>query len=488
MAQLLKDILYNVNLKTVSGDMNTAISTVGFDSRESKPGSLFVAVKGTQVDGHEYIDKALDNGAVAIVCERLPKKFRPEVTYVETSDSSHALGVICANFYDNPSKKIKLVAITGTNGKTTTATLLYNLFRSLGYATGLLSTVKNYVNGKEIAASHTTPDPVSLNELLAQMVKEGCTHAFMEVSSHAIDQNRVAGINFRGAVFTNITHDHLDYHKTFDNYITAKKKLFDQLPSSAFALVNLDDKRGQIMLQNTRAHKFTYGLKFLSDFKARIVTDSLQGLELEIDGNDVWFKLIGKFNAYNILAAYATGVLLDEEKGDLLTSLSGAMAAPGRFEQVSVGSGVIAIVDYAHTPDALENVLQTINSFRTRNEQMITVVGCGGDRDKGKRPIMASIAVKWSDKVIFTNDNPRNEDPDEIIKDMQAGVGKTYQKKTLVINDRREAIKTACSMAGEKDIILVAGKGHEDYQEIKGVKHHFDDREVLREMLEMFKN
>ncbi|MEQ9286166.1 MAG: UDP-N-acetylmuramoyl-L-alanyl-D-glutamate--2,6-diaminopimelate ligase [Cyclobacteriaceae bacterium] len=488
MAQLLKDILYNVNLKTVSGDMNTAISTVGFDSRESKPGSLFVAVKGTQVDGHEYIDKALDKGAVAIVCEKLPKKFRPEVTYVETSDSSHALGVICANFYENPSKKIKLVAITGTNGKTTTATLLYNLFRSLGYGTGLLSTVKNYVNGKEIAASHTTPDPVSLNELLAQMVKEGCTHAFMEVSSHAIDQNRVAGINFRGAVFTNITHDHLDYHKTFDNYITAKKKLFDQLSPSAFALVNLDDKRGQIMLQNTRAHKFTYGLKFLSDFKARIVTDSLQGLELEIDGHDVWFKLIGKFNAYNILAAYATGVLLDEEKGDLLTSLSGAMAAPGRFEQVSVGSGVIAIVDYAHTPDALENVLQTINSFRTRSEQMITIVGCGGDRDKGKRPIMASIAVKWSDKVIFTNDNPRNEDPDEIIKDMQAGVGKTYEKKTLVINDRREAIKTACSMAGERDIILVAGKGHEDYQEIKGVKHHFDDREVLREMLEMFKN
>jgi len=488
LGKLLKDILYNVNLKTVSGDMNSVISSVSFDSRESKSGSLFVAVAGTQVNGHDYIDKALDNGATAIVCEKLPKKFRPDITYVEATDSSRALGIVASNFYENPSKKLKLVAITGTNGKTTTATLLYNLFRSLGYNTGLLSTVNNYINEKVIPASHTTPDAISLNELLALMVKDGCTHAFMEVSSHSIDQNRVAGIHFAGAIFTNITHDHLDYHVTFDNYITAKKKLFDNLPSSAFALVNHDDKRGQIMLQNTKAHKFTYGLKFHSDFKARIVTNSLEGLELEIDEKDAWFKLIGKFNAYNILATYAAGVLLDEEKDDLLTTLSAANTAPGRFEQVSVGSGVIAIVDYAHTPDALDNVLQTIHSFRTRNERLITVVGCGGNRDKDKRPVMGSIAVKWSDKVIFTNDNPRNEDPDEIIKDMEAGVSKAYAKKTLVINDRREAIKTACALAQENDIILVAGKGHEDYQDIKGVKHHFDDREVLREMLELFKS
>ncbi|MFY0653855.1 MAG: UDP-N-acetylmuramoyl-L-alanyl-D-glutamate--2,6-diaminopimelate ligase [Cyclobacteriaceae bacterium] len=488
MKRLLKDILYNVNLITVSGDMNTAISLVSFDSRESKAGGLFVAVSGTQVDGHDYIDKAIKNGVVAVVCENLPKKFHPDVTYIETASSSYALGVIASNFYGNPSKKIKLVAITGTNGKTTTATLLFNLFRNLGYGVGLLSTVKNYINDEVIPATHTTPDALSLNELLAKMIKKGCTHAFMEVSSHAIDQNRVAGIDFTGAIFTNITHDHLDYHETFDNYITAKKKLFDNLPSSAFALVNLDDKRGQVMLQNTKAHQFTFGLKFLSDFKARILTNSLEGLEIEMDGNTVWFKLIGKFNASNLLAAYACGVLLDEDKENLLTALSGASSAPGRFEQISVGSGVIAIVDYAHTPDALENVMQTITSFRTKNEQLITIVGCGGNRDKEKRPVMGSIAAKWSDKVIFTNDNPRNEDPEEIIRDMQAGVGKAYARKTLVINDRREAIKTACSMATTNDIILVAGKGHEDYQEIKGVKHHFDDREVLKEMLELFKN
>ncbi|MFT7033255.1 MAG: UDP-N-acetylmuramoyl-L-alanyl-D-glutamate--2,6-diaminopimelate ligase [Cyclobacteriaceae bacterium] len=488
MSQLLKDILYNVNLKTVSGDMNTAISSVSFDSRESKADGLFVAVSGTQVDGHDYINKALDKGAVAIVCEKLPSKLRPDVTYIETSNSSSALGHIAANFYDNPSKKLKLVAITGTNGKTTVATLLYNLFRNLGYNTGLLSTVNNYINDEVVPATHTTPDSLSLNQLLGQMVKQGCSHAFMEVSSHAIDQNRATGVHFTGAVFTNITHDHLDYHKTFDNYIKAKKKLFDHLPSSAFALVNLDDKRGQVMLQNTKAHRFTFGLKFLSDFKARIVTNSLQGLQLEIDGKDVWFKLIGKFNAYNILTAYAVGVLLDEDKDNLLTTLSGSVAASGRFEQVSVGSGILSIVDYAHTPDALENVLQTITSFRTRNEQVITVVGCGGNRDKGKRPVMGSIAVKWSDKVIFTNDNPRDEDPDEIIKDILAGVGKSYFKKILVISDRKEAIKTACSLANQNDIILVAGKGHEDYQEVKGVKHHFDDREVLKEMLELFKS
>ena len=488
MSKALKDILYNVTLKTVSGDMNTAVESVCFDSRKATAGSLFVAVKGTQVDGHDFIDSVIKSGAKIIVCEKLPKNAPSEVVFVETPNSSLALGIIASNFYDNPSKKLKLTAVTGTNGKTTTVTLLYKLFRQLGYNTGLLSTVRNFINEKAVPATHTTPDPLSLNKLLNEMVKAGCTHAFMEVSSHAIDQNRTAGLHFAGAVFTNISHDHLDYHKTFDNYITAKKKLFDQLPSSAFALVNLDDKRGQIMLQNTKAHQFTFGLKFLSDFKARILTNSLQGLEIEIEGNNVWFKLIGKFNAYNILAAYAVGILLDEEKENLLTQLSGVSAAPGRFEQVSVGSGIIAIVDYAHTPDALENVLQTINAFRTKNEQLITVVGCGGNRDKEKRPVMGSIAVKWSDKVIFTNDNPRNENPDDIIRDIQAGVGKAYERKTLVITDRKEAIKTACSMANEKDIILVAGKGHEDYQEVKGVKHHFDDKEVLKEMLELFKN
>ncbi|MCV9387131.1 UDP-N-acetylmuramoyl-L-alanyl-D-glutamate--2,6-diaminopimelate ligase [Reichenbachiella ulvae] len=484
----LKDILYNVKLTSVSGNTGIEVVDVCFDSRKVQKGSLFVAVKGTQVDGHDYIEKAIKSGAVAVVCEEMPLLPDIHVTFVETGDSAAALGVIASNFFDNPSKKIKLVGITGTNGKTTTVTLLYSLFRSLGYNVGLLSTVQNKINDEVIPSTHTTPDQISLNALLSEMVKQKCEYAFMEVSSHAIDQGRIAGLQYTGAVFMNISHDHLDYHETFDNYIKAKKKLFDGLPSSAFALVNMDDKRGQVMLQNTRARQLAFGLKFMTDYKAKIITNSYQGLELDINGRSVWFRLIGAFNAYNLLAAYAVADILEQDVEEVLLMLSGIETAPGRFESVNADSNVRAIVDYAHTPDALENVLQTIDSFRSGNEKVITVVGCGGDRDKDKRPVMASIAAKWSDKVIFTDDNPRTENPDTIIKEMMGGIGPSMVKKTLIIRDRREAIKTACSLANDEDIILVAGKGHETYQEINGVRHDFDDRAVLKEMLELFKD
>ena len=488
MSKVIKDILYNVHLISTAGKMSQRIKDIQFDSRKVKKGSLFVAVRGTQVDGHDYIQKAIDLGASCIVCEKLPEERSEKITYIQTPNSATALGHMASNFYDNPSSKLKLVGITGTNGKTTTATLLYKLFRSLGYNVGLLSTIENKLNDKVIPSTHTTPDAVSLNELLARMVKDGCQYAFMEVSSHAIAQKRIAGLKFVGGVFMNITHDHLDYHDTFENYIKAKKTLFDELPSSAFALVNLDDKRGQIMLQNTKARKYSFGLKFMSDYKAKIITNSYQGLELDINNQSVWFKLIGSFNAYNLLAAFAVAELLHEDAEEVLMMLSGIDTAPGRFEHVNAGSDIIALVDYAHTPDALENVLQTIANFRAGNEQVITVVGCGGDRDKDKRPVMASIAVKWSDKVIFTNDNPRFEDPQSILNDMLSGVGRTFMRKALIIPDRREAIKTACSLAKNHDIILVAGKGHENYQEINGERTHFDDREVLREMLDLFKD
>lgn len=488
MSKVIKDILYNVNLISTSGKMSQKVKDVQFDSRKVKKGSLFVAVRGTQVDGHDYIQKAIDLGAACIVCEKLPEERNEKITYIQTPNSATALGHIASNFFDNPSSKLQLVGITGTNGKTTTVTLLYKLFRSLGYNVGLLSTIENRLNDDVIPSTHTTPDAVSLNEMLADMVKKGCQYAFMEVSSHAIAQKRIAGLKYAGGVFMNITHDHLDYHDTFENYIKAKKMLFDSLPSSAFALVNLDDKRGQIMLQNTKAKKYSFGLKFMSDYKAKIVTNSYQGLELEINNQSVWFKLIGSFNAYNLLAAFAVAELLHEDAEEVLMMLSGIDTAPGRFEHVNVDSDIIALVDYAHTPDALENVLQTIANFRAGNEQVITVVGCGGDRDKEKRPVMASIAAKWSDKVIFTNDNPRFEDPNAILQDMMSGVGKSFMKKTLIIPDRREAIKTACSLAKNHDIILVAGKGHENYQEVNGERSHFDDREVLREMLDLFKD
>ena len=468
--------------------MNVSVSDICFDSRQVKAGSLFVAVKGTQSDGHEYIAKAIDMGARAVVCEKLPDSIVESVTFVTVKNSAQALGIISSNHFNNPSAKLKLTGVTGTNGKTTTATLLYQLFTNLGYRVGLLSTVENRIGESIIPATHTTPDPIKLNELLARMVDEGCAYAFMEVSSHAVDQERIAGLKFAGAIFTNITHDHLDYHKTFENYIKAKKKFFDELPGDAFALVNADDKRGMVMLQNTKAAKHTFGLKKMTDFKAKIITNSIEGLELDVDGKSVWFKMIGDFNAYNLLGVYSTAVLLGQEPDEVLTQLSSLRGAPGRFELVSPGAKIIAIVDYAHTPDALQNVLDTIAQFRTGTEQVITVVGCGGNRDKTKRPLMASIASRLSDKVVLTSDNPRDEDPMEIIKDMQTGIMPSEARKTLVIADREEAIKTACMMAKEKDIVLVAGKGHETYQEVKGVKHPFDDRLVVERMLKMFSN
>jgi len=465
--------------------MDIEVKGICFDSRKVTPGSVFVAVAGTLSDGHAFINKAVESGASAVVCERLPETVKDNVAYVTVKNSAQALGIMAANYFGNPSEKLRLVGVTGTNGKTTTVTLLYQLFSALGYNVGLISTVENRIIDEPIPSTHTTPDPIQLNELLKRMITAGCTHAFMEVSSHAVDQERIAGLKFAGAIFTNITHDHLDYHKTFENYIKAKKKFFDELHNEAFALVNADDKRGMVMLQNTRASRFTFGLKKMVDYKARIITNSLDGLELEIAGKSVWFKMIGDFNAYNLLGVYGTSLLLGEDSDEVLLHLSALNGAPGRFERVMPGSKITAIVDYAHTPDALKNVLETIGAFRTGNEQVITVVGCGGNRDKTKRPLMASIACKMSDKVILTSDNPRDEDPMEIIKEMQSGILPTEVKKTLVLADREEAIKTACMMARENDIILVAGKGHETYQEIKGVKHPFDDREVMRRMLNL---
>lgn len=484
----LKDILYKVSLTSTYGDMNVDVKGVCADSRKVQPGSLFVAVKGTLSDGHDYITKASDLGAVAIVCEKMPEAVNEKIVYVTVKNSAQALGIIASNFFGNPSEKMKLTGVTGTNGKTTTATLLYQLFTKLGYVAGLISTVENRIADKVIPATHTTPDPIQLNDLLRKMAEAGCAYVFMEVSSHAVDQDRIAGLKFTGAIFTNITHDHLDYHKTFENYIKAKKKYFDELSSDAFAIVNADDKRGMVMLQNTKATKYTFGLKKMVDFKGKIITNSIEGLEVEIGGKNVWFKMIGDFNAYNLLGVYGAAVLLGQDSDEVLTQLSTLQGAPGRFELVLPGSKVIAIVDYAHTPDALQNVLDTIAQFRTGNEQVITVVGCGGNRDKTKRPLMASIACRLSDKVILTSDNPRDEDPLEIIKEMQTGVMPSEARKTLVIADREEAIKTACMMAKERDIVLIAGKGHEDYQEIKGVKHPFDDRKVVERMLNLFSN
>lgn len=479
----LKDILYGVSLKSITGNREEEVSGVAFDSRKVETDFLFVAVKGLTVDGHDYIGTAIEKGAKVIVCENLPAELQKDITYVEASDSAKALGIIASNFYGRPSEKLKLIGITGTNGKTTCATLLFELFKNLGYSVGLLSTVENKINHKILATSFTTPDAVQLNQLLADMVESGCTHCFMEVSSHALVQHRVAGIQFSGGVFTNITHDHLDYHKTFDEYIAAKKLLFDGLSSDAFALVNTDDKRGPIMLQNTKAEKHRMAIRSMADYKVRIIHNTLQGLELNFDGVDVWFKLIGEFNAYNLLTAYAAARLLGEEKEDVLSSLSMTKGVNGRFEKVDNPSNVLAIVDYAHTPDALENVLETVDELRTKNELLVTVVGCGGDRDKSKRPKMAQIAAKFSDKVILTSDNPRTEDPKKILEDMWSGVPKSKERNVMIIEDRKEAIRTACNLVSSNDIILVAGKGHETYQEINGVRNHFDDKEILGELL-----
>lgn len=480
--KLLKDILYKVSLTSTTGDMELEVKDIVFDSRNVTEGCVFVAVPGTQVDGHEFISKAIEMGAVGIIAEVLPEKLIEGITYVQVVSSARALGIMASNFYDNPSEKIQVVAITGTNGKTTTVTLLHQLFTSMGYSTGLLSTVENKINDTVIPATHTTPDALSMQALLRRMVDEGCTHCFMEASSHAIVQERIAGVKLAGAVFTNISHDHLDYHGSFDEYIKAKKRLFDELSKDSFALVNGDDKRGGVMLQNCKAKKHMFALKSPADFKAKIISNTLEGLELEINGKLIWFRMIGAFNAYNLLGVLGVAVSLGEEEEEVLRELSGIRGAKGRFDRISIG-GITAIVDYAHTPDALDNVLKTINGVRTGVEQLITVVGCGGNRDKTKRPIMAKIAVQESDKAIFTSDNPRFEVPEEIIKDMQAGIGPTEIRKTLSITDRREAIKTACMLSQKGDIILIAGKGHEDYQEIQGVKYHFDDAEVITEFL-----
>lgn len=483
--KLLKDILYKAGIDDVIGNTHLAVEKVCFDSREVDKFSAFVAVRGSQTDGHLFISKAIASGSRIIICEEFPEDIDPIITYVKVKDSAHALGVIASNFYDNPSEHLELVGVTGTNGKTTVVTLLYQLFKALGYKCGLISTVGNKVANHDVPSTHTTPNPVQLNKLLAQMVEAGCRYAFMEVSSHAVDQKRISGLRFKGALFTNITRDHLDYHKTFDNYIKAKKGFFDMLPSDAFALINADDTHGEVMLQNTKAKKYAFALKTDADFKAKILENHFQGLNLIVDEREVWTKLIGQFNAYNLLATYAAGVLLGQDKIEVLTMVSNLNPPSGRFQYIQNNDKVIGIVDYAHTPDALKNVLSTIASIKNGNEKVITVVGCGGDRDKGKRPEMAKIACNLSDKVILTSDNPRSEQPEQIIKDMQAGVEIIHTKKTLAITDRREAIKAATAFAEPGDIILVAGKGHETYQEINGVRHDFDDLKILNEMLNL---
>jgi UDP-N-acetylmuramoyl-L-alanyl-D-glutamate--2,6-diaminopimelate ligase len=480
---ILQDILYKVAITSVKGNTNIEVKDLQIDSRKISKSSCFIAVKGTAADGHAFIDTAITNGATVIVCEVLPAILKDGATYVQVADSALAAGNISHNFYGEPSTKIKLVGVTGTNGKTTIATLLFKLFTALNYKCGLISTVQNQIADTIIPATHTTPDAISLNALLKQMLDEGCDYVFMEVSSHAIHQQRIAGLQFAGALFSNITHDHLDYHKTFDEYIRVKKMWFDNLSGTAFAISNADDKRGAVMLQNTVAKKYFYSLKTMADFKGKILDNSLTGLHLLVNDIEVHFKLIGEFNAYNLLAVYGAAICLGEEKSNVLQILSSLDGAEGRFDYtISNKEKLIGIVDYAHTPDALLNVLATIKKLKQGNEKVITVVGCGGDRDKTKRPVMAEVACEYSDKVILTSDNPRSEDPLEILKDMEAGVNIAAKKKVIAIADRREAIKTAVSLAQKEDIVLIAGKGHEKYQDIKGVKYDFDDKKVLGEM------
>jgi len=482
---LLRDVLYKVSIRSITGNTDVQIDDVQIDSRKAKPGVLFVAVKGTTADGHQFIDKAVENGATVIVYETAPVQMNAGVVWVQVENSASAAGYIAHNFFGQPSDKMKVVGVTGTNGKTTIATLLFKLFTGLGCTCGLISTVENHIGDTIVPATHTTPDAVSLNQLLKQMLDAGCTHVFMEVSSHAVHQHRTRGINFAGGVFSNITHDHLDYHKSFDEYIRVKKSFFDSLSSSAFAISNIDDKRGGVMLQNTNAKKYFYSLKTLADFKGKIIENSLAGLVMTINDQEVHFRLIGEFNAYNLLAAYGVGICMGEDRHEVLRCLSMLTGAEGRFDyMVSPKEKVITIVDYAHTPDALLNVLATINKLRKGFEKIITVVGCGGDRDKTKRPIMGEAACEHSDKAIFTSDNPRSEDPAQIIRDMEQGLPASAKRKYISIVDRKEAIKTAISLANAEDIVLIAGKGHEKYQEIKGVKYHFDDKEIVREVFE----
>ncbi len=483
----LKEILVNCNLLEFVGNKDLDIEKLSFDSREVEPGTLFFAVKGTQSDGHRYIGKAVEQGAIAVVCEQMPNEIKEGVTYIRVDDSAYVLGVGAANFFGNPSRELKLTGVTGTNGKTTIATLLYRLFTDAGYACGLLSTIENIVDHEVIPATHTTPDPIELNTLLKKMVDHHCEYAFMEVSSHAIDQHRIAGLQFAGGIFTNLTHDHLDYHKTMANYRNAKKKFFDDLPDDAFALTNLDDKNGSVMLQNTRARKRSYALKHDADYKGLVLESHFDGMLMKINGAELHTLLVGNFNASNLLAIYGAAAELGFDKDELLVEISKMKGANGRFDMVHSDSGIVGIVDYAHTPDALENVLNTINEVKAQLPaagcQLITVVGCGGNRDSSKRPEMAAAAAKLSDRVILTSDNPRDEDPDEIIRQMKEGVPTEDRAKTLSITDRREAIRTAVALARRGDIILLAGKGHEDYQIIKGVKRHFDDKEELNNAL-----
>jgi UDP-N-acetylmuramoyl-L-alanyl-D-glutamate--2,6-diaminopimelate ligase len=481
----LQDLIYKAGITDVIGTTSVEISFVCFDNRKAGKDSLFVATKGLHTDGHNYIDSAIDKGAIAIVCEELPEKYRNGVTYIKVTNSSVALGHIASNYFGNPSEHLKVIGVTGTNGKTTVATLLYQLFRNLGFNAGLISTVKDQINDEIIFATHTTPDAIQINALMSQMLDEECAYCFMEVSSHSIDQNRISGIKFDGGIFTNITHDHLDYHKTFSSYLDAKKQFFDSLNDEAFALVNDDDKNGLVMLQNTNALKKTYSLKSMSDFKCKIIENQFYGLLLNIDEQEVLCRLIGSFNAYNLLAVYGAAILLGQEKISVLTELSKLQPVEGRFEYVQSPGSVIGIVDYAHTPDALENVLHTINDIRTGDEKVITVIGCGGDRDSEKRSVMARIASELSNKVILTSDNPRSEEPEEIIRQMKQGLSPNHFKNTLSIVDRKEAIRTACSLANNNDIILVAGKGHEKYQEIKGVRYPMDDKQILTESFAM---
>jgi len=482
---ILQDILYKVGIEAIYGNTSVAISDVQLDSRKITDASLFVAIRGAITDGHNYIEKATGLGAIAIVCEELPSVLQENVTYVLVKNSHEALGYIAHNFYGEPSKYVKLVGVTGTNGKTTVATLLYDLFTGLGYKCGLLSTVQNIIGTEAQTAERTTPDAVSLNALIRKMVDAECTHVFMESSSIAIDQDRITGLEFDGALFTNLTLDHLDYHKTFENYIKAKKRFFDELSSNAFAITNLDDRNGQVMFQNTSAHKYYYSLHTVADFKGKILENGLTGLEMSINDREVHFRLIGEFNAYNLLAVYGAAICLGEQKEEVLRVMSMLTGAEGRFDYQVSATNIVAIVDYAHTPDALENVLDTIKKLRKNSAQIITVVGCGGDRDRSKRPIMANDAASRSDRVILTSDNPRSENPYDILKEMDAGLNSAGRRKTITIEDRKEAIKTAVTLANPGDIILVAGKGHEKYQEINGVKHHFDDKEVLAEMFKL---
>ena len=483
MAKRLSDILNNCTILDQSGAADREVTELVFDSRKAIAGTAFFAIKGTAVDGHQFIAAAISAGCSVIFSEE--KIAVPEhVTFILTDNTSKTLAFAAANFYNNPSEKLKLIGITGTNGKTTTTTLLFNLYTKLGFHCGLLSTVVNKIGSREIAATHTTPDPVSLNALLAEMVEEGCSHCFMEVSSHAIHQHRITGISFVGGVFTNITHDHLDYHKTFLEYVNVKKSFFDALDKSAFALTNVDDKNGRVMLQNTAARNYTYALKSPADFKVKVLENQFSGLVLSIDKIELWTRLIGDFNAYNLLAVFAVSQLLGEDKTEVLTAISSLESVEGRFEYYQSATGIIAIVDYAHTPDALENVLKTIANIRTKNETVYTLIGCGGDRDKTKRPKMAAIACELSDKVILTSDNPRTEDPAVILDEMMLGVEGQFFKNTLSILDRAQAIKTAIAMAEKGDILLIAGKGHEKYQDIKGVKHDFDDLQIT---IDLFK-